>query len=239
MSLPPLGGHSGDDFTGFNVSGDDLNPMRSIHDDLAHKVFKNLRDAIFDDPSINPKHAAGSAKMPMHLWPDTASAMGAIAFLEGKLKYGAYNYRGTAVSAMVYWDAAVRHLNAWRAGEEADPVTKVPHLGYALACLAILVDTQAAGSMVDDRPIRGGYLKLLEQLTPLVNSLKEMFTDKNPKHYTIQDIPHAERNRGVDPHGIRPNDSAEVRHIADGRPQEEGPKRARPRNRPSQERPAK
>jgi len=137
----------------------------------------------------NPKDAIGSSKLPVHLWPTTASAMGAIGLLDGMLKYGRSNWRASGVRASIYFDAANRHLNAWFEGEDRDPDSGVPHLAHALACLAIIVDAQAAGKLTDDRQHKGGYRSLLTELTGHVGRLKEMHADKAPKHFTIQDMP--------------------------------------------------
>lgn len=142
-------------------------------------------------PSTNPKDAIGSVKLPLHLWPSEATAMGCLGMLEGMLKYGRNNYiAGDGVIASIYVDACTRHLHAWMAGEDATPDTNSPHLANALACLAILVKAQAHGKMIDDRdyaPESGAYRALVEHLTPHVKALQAMFADRNPKHYTIAD----------------------------------------------------
>lgn len=135
----------------------------------------------------NPKDAIGSDKLPIHLWPTTATIMGSIGLLDGMLKYGRSNFRGIGVRASIYVDACQRHLNAWFEGEDEDPDSGVPHLAHALACLAILVDAQAAGKLNDDRMVEGGYRKLVTELTPHVARLKKMHEGKNPHHYTRED----------------------------------------------------
>jgi hypothetical protein len=139
-----------------------------------------------DEKSTNPKDAIGSDKLPMHLWPTTASAMGCLAMLEGALKYGRSNFRASGVRASIYYDACRRHLDAWFEGEEYAPDTGTPHLSSALACLAIIVDAQANGKLNDDRMFAEtpGYRKLVDELTPHVARLKDMFKDKKPEHYT-------------------------------------------------------
>lgn len=134
----------------------------------------------------NPKDFIGSSKLPLHLWPTTATAMGCIALLEGASKYGRTNYRVHGVRASIYVDACKRHLDAWFEGEDLSP-EGIPHLANALACLAIIVDAQAAGKLTDDRNVQGGYRELVKYLTPFVNQLKETYKDKDPKHYTIKD----------------------------------------------------
>lgn len=142
----------------------------------------------------NPKDAIGSDKLPLHLWPETATALGCLGLLDGALKYGRANFRAIGVRATIYVDACKRHLNAWLEGEDEDSDSGLPHLAHALACLAIIVDAKAAGKLNDDRQFPGGYRALVTELTPHVRRLKEIHREKSPKHYTI-----AERRQTGEP----------------------------------------
>lgn len=142
-----------------------------------------------DKKPTNPKDAIGSDKLPLHLWPSTATAYGALGLLEGMLKYGRSNYRAIGVRASIYYDAARRHLDAWFEGEDDAPDSGLPHLAHALACLAILVEAKVKGNLTDDRMYPTEYRALVEELTPEVKRLKDKYADKAPKHYTIQDAP--------------------------------------------------
>ena len=156
------------------------------------RVSPLIADSTFDIADLtskptNPKDAIGSDKLPLHLWPETASATGCLGLLEGALKYGRSNWRETGVRASIYVDALRRHVAAWFEGEDDDPDSGMPHLGHALACLAIIIDAQAAGRLNDDRAYPGGYRQLVEDLTPLVKTAKANHADKDPKHWTIAD----------------------------------------------------
>lgn len=141
-----------------------------------------------DMKDSNPKDALGSDKAPLDLFPDTAILLGSLAFFEGKGKYGGNNWRVKGARATVYVAALRRHIAKWFQGEENDPESGVPHLGHALACLAVLIETQAIGNLIDDRPpLSKAYMELIDRLTPLVAKIKERHKDKNPHHYTIQD----------------------------------------------------
>ena len=132
----------------------------------------------------NPKDAIASGKIPMHLWPTTATAMGSLALLYGARLYGRSNWREAGVRASVYVSACQRHLAAWYEGEDFDPDSQLPHIAHALACLAILVDAQAANKLTDDRQYPGGYRKLMDELTPLVAKVNAKYKDQpEPKHY--------------------------------------------------------
>lgn len=154
------------------------------------ELEEEMEDAASMDTPIvefeNPKDIVGGTKLPLHLWPMTATAMGSIALLNGALKYGRGNWREVGIRASIYVDACQRHLAAWFDGEECDE-EGVPHLSSALACLAILVDAEAAGKLRDDRNYPGGYRETVAALTPLVAQLRARHADKSPHHYTIDD----------------------------------------------------
>lgn len=144
-------------------------------------------EAVPDTKPTNPKDAIGSSKLPLHLWPMTASAMGAIGLLNGALKYGRANWRVTGVRLSVYLDAIDRHKSAFAEGEDVDPDDGVPHLAAILASTAIIVDAMAAGKLIDDRHYPGGYRALANELTPHVERLKKHHAGRDPKHWTIAD----------------------------------------------------
>jgi|SRR5579875_438626 len=135
----------------------------------------------------NPKRAAGADKLPLSAFPLVAIAHGALAMLEGELKYGRSNYLVGGVSARTYIDAALRHLFAYASGQDIDPDSGLPHLGKLLACIAILLDAEAAGVLTDDRPYPGGYLALVERLTPEVERLRRQYQGREAKGFVIGD----------------------------------------------------
>jgi mutator protein MutT len=142
---------------------------------------------VSDVKQTNPKDSVAGNKLPLHLWPPTATALGCVAMFEGMAKYGRNNWRPAGALASVYVGAGLRHLLAWYEGEDNAPDSGLPHLGHALACLAILVDAQANGNLVDDRQYPGGYAKLAKELTPHIERLKKLYADRAPKHFTIAD----------------------------------------------------
>lgn len=136
----------------------------------------------------NPKQAIGSTKLPLHLFPSVALAHGSLAMLEGALGYGTSNYLVAGVKASIYKAALDRHTHAWWQGQTYDPASGgLHHLGKALACIGIILDAEAAGVLEDDRPYPGGYVKLVEELTPHVARLQQKHADKSPRHFTIGD----------------------------------------------------
>lgn len=132
----------------------------------------------------NPKEAFGDAKMPLDLLPDTAVVQFNLAFLEGALKYGQYNWRIAGVSARTYVRAARRHLSKWWNGQDADPVTLVHELASVGACIAILLDAMAVGKLRDDRPPRADMERVLADAAKVSAHLKQLFKDHHPPQYT-------------------------------------------------------
>ena len=136
----------------------------------------------------NPKDAIGTTKLPMHLIPGTAKTAMALAYLEGALKYGKYNWRIAGVRSSVYLDALERHLEKYKNGEDSDAVTGVPHLGSIMACCGIILDAALVGKLNDDRPpMAKGFSGYVDNLQHHVIHLQKLFEDEDPHQCTIQD----------------------------------------------------
>ena len=90
----------------------------------------------------DPKKAAAQTRKPpiVSLIPSVARKWHSVAHLEGALKYGAYNWRSTAVDVSIYLDAIGRHTDELANGNFVDPETGVPHLASIMASAAILLD---------------------------------------------------------------------------------------------------
>jgi hypothetical protein len=121
----------------------------------------------------NPKTQHGLLKPQLHLVPSTAVEAAAGAFELGAKKYGAYNWRERTVSTGTYVAAAKRHIDAYFEGQENDPESGKPHLGHAIACMAILIDAAKFGNLIDDRPKVGVHRQgqLFELEEPYVGKL--------------------------------------------------------------------
>lgn len=118
-----------------------------------------------DGEGENPKDRIGQTKPPLHLIPPAAEVLEAVVMGLGARKYGPFNWRSSKVRATVYIAAAKRHLAQWLDGESNDAESGVSHLAHARACLGILLDAQATGNMVDDRPPPGVATTLIAQHT--------------------------------------------------------------------------
>lgn len=156
---------------------------------------------------MNPKDQIAATKLPLELWPSTATAVGCVAFLEGKLKYGRMNWRAQPVYGSVYFGAMLRHISLWFEGEDFDPDSLVPHLGSALACGAILVDAGASGTLIDDRQygLSQGYRDLVKSLLPVIEHLQKLHAERSPTHYSRAMEKPETQNFELDPKDLRIN----------------------------------
>jgi Domain of unknown function (DUF5664) len=101
----------------------------------------------------NPKDILGCKKPDTTKIPAIALAWEALAMMDGAGKYGAYNWRANRVIASIYIAACKRHLDLWFEGQEEAEDSGCHHLAHARACLGILLDAQATGNLIDDRPV--------------------------------------------------------------------------------------
>lgn len=117
---------------------------------------KNTKDT-------NPKDLIGEKKVPLWLIPPSAKVGLSRALGDGAKKYGPYNWREKGVNNMVYISAAMRHIDSYLDGEDFAIDSEVHHLDHAMACLAIIRDSEAVGNLIDGRPFEGNASVLHEQ----------------------------------------------------------------------------
>lgn len=166
-----------------------LGNPNSLHRKVSPNVRINIDKPEYDTKATNPKDAIGGKKLPLHLIPGSAKSVMALAFLEGALKYGKYNWRIAGVRASIYLDAMERHLEKFKNGENCDPDTGVPHLGSIMACAAIIIDASLCDQLNDDRPPEAPVSHHIDSLQTNVRHLQELFADHDPHQYTIEDTP--------------------------------------------------
>ena len=117
-------------------------------------------------PDGNPKTQAARSKPSFHAVPASALLHLGAAMADGKRKYGLTNWRSNNVAASVYYDAMIRHLlEWWDAKQQNADDSQVHHLGHVMACCAIILDAEASGNLIDDRPaISGPYIKVAKAI---------------------------------------------------------------------------
>ena len=117
-------------------------------------------------PDTNPKSVFGMAKPGISGIPPVALLHCGRGMEDGVNKYGLTNWREHSVSAAVYYNAAFRHLASWWDGEQNASDSGVHHLGHVMACCAILLDAEAGGCLIDDRPsIPGTFSAMVKAMT--------------------------------------------------------------------------
>lgn len=103
----------------------------------------------------NLKTAAAINKPRISAVPPIAlMALGA-AMQEGCNKYGLFNWRDSAATSTVFYDAIQRHLLAWYSGEDYAQDSHVHHLAHIMGSCAILLDAELHGVLNDDRDKSG------------------------------------------------------------------------------------
>ena len=112
----------------------------------------------------NPKTAFGATKPSVALIPSAALLHESLAMENGAMKYGPFNWRENSVSVMTYVHAAIRHLLDFADGVQDSADAGVHNLGHARACLGIVLDAEACGQLVDDRPKAGASAQLAEMM---------------------------------------------------------------------------
>lgn len=155
--------------------------------------------AAVDAKDANPKDTIGAKKIGSTLVPDVIVYFASLGLLEGALKYGTANWSEAGIRCSIYLDACGRHLAKFKAGEWADPKTRVPHLASAIACIGIILDANLRGMITDDRPpANPGLIAWMDEAQSGVEHLKQTFAEHDPKHYTMQDVAPPGRLYGAD-----------------------------------------
>lgn len=125
----------------------------------------------------NPKDLLGVKKPSMTKIPAIALLWESLAMMDGGGKYGPYNWRANKVIASIYIDAAKRHLDAWYEGQRLAEDSGCHHLGHARACLGILLDAEATGNLIDDRPLVESsdviYQKVFDEVVSKIPAMQE------------------------------------------------------------------
>ena len=57
----------------------------------------------------------------------------------GAARYQVDNWMHVPDARRRYYDAAMRHIEAWLLGEQNDPESGLPHLAHAVCCLLFLI----------------------------------------------------------------------------------------------------
>ena len=100
----------------------------------------------------DPKGEAGTAKQQLDNISLVAQYYEAAVMQTGAEKYGAYNWCDHPMKASTYYNAILRHLQAWWQGETYDPESGLPHMAHLRSCTGIILEQQESTKLIDDRP---------------------------------------------------------------------------------------
>lgn len=93
-------------------------------------------------PAFGEGKKFDSGKTQYHLMPLTALEQTNRVLMHGANKYGANNWQHVKGAEERYYNAALRHMFAWQAGEKADPESGINHLAHAICSLMFLIEKE-------------------------------------------------------------------------------------------------
>lgn len=168
----------------------------------------------------NPKDLEGDKKPPLSLVPPCAIVGMAMAFKEGARKYGAYNWRSKKVQAMIYIDAALRHIGQKLDGEDIDPESGVDHLDAAMASLAVYKDAQETGNLIDNRPVKGKVGTTIRKISEKQTIKKSNGSIMNQDYHPGDEFVARQIKQNVHSHNnlseeVKDTLARQVKHVAD------------------------
>ncbi len=136
----------------------------------------------------NPKTRMGNAKLPFHLLPVPAMIEQSLAHADGGFKYMPNNWHDEPISVSVYAGAILRHLIHFLMGENRADDSQVHHLGHIMACCAMVIDSQARGTLNDNRAGLDleGYHALLEDAEKRLQFLASRDVSKFDLHDVVR-----------------------------------------------------
>lgn len=123
-----------------------------------------------------------ATKSLMGCLPPKALAATARVLTFGAKKYGRDNWH-KAPAFSTYYDALLRHLNAWWGGEDLDPDTGQSHLAHATCCVLFLLEfvERPLVPVNDDRPMVPENPELVKLRARVAELDKELFALKMGK----------------------------------------------------------
>ena len=124
---------------GVNESGDIVtNLFRPNKHDMNSKFSKDLFLKLFE-MDVEQGRKDDSSKLRYSLLP-VGTVNQVVQVLEfGSKKYADHNWQKVPSANTRYYDAALRHIDAWFSGELKDSETGLPHLAHAICCLMFLM----------------------------------------------------------------------------------------------------
>lgn len=126
----------------YRVSGDFVSCEHCQHDvHLGTTLDDWLKNNARDTATTGKKFDQG--KTEFHLMPVQSLELINKVLMYGAKKYGAENWRNVDNHEPRYYNAAMRHMQAWLNNEVIDPESGLPHLAHAICSLIFLIEREA------------------------------------------------------------------------------------------------
>lgn len=100
-------------------------------------VTREQYEAAISKPEIGVKHDSGKFRFSLLPWNAVKEVIDVLEF--GAKKYAPDNWKRVDDHRDRYFNATIRHVTAWYAGEKNDPETGLNHLAHAVCCLLFLI----------------------------------------------------------------------------------------------------
>lgn len=130
-------------------AGTEIQSSTSVSGEFAFGDIPNTNDI----QATNPKDLSFGVKEPLSLVPPEFIRQVSRCMEDGVKKRSAYNWRQSGVSAMQLADKVLRHTLDFIDGKDITDDSKLSNLASAAADLAVMIDAQKYGVLIDDRPV--------------------------------------------------------------------------------------
>lgn len=101
--------------------------------DNPYAFIEQLKMYTSDEEPSGIKHDNGKRQWALLPWREVGQVVDVLTL--GVKKYSADNWMHVPAAERRYFEAAMRHITAWRAGRVNDSETKCHHLAHAICCL--------------------------------------------------------------------------------------------------------
>lgn len=124
---------------GGQISDDFVLPWGTFYQGNANgeTITREQYEAATSKPEIGVKHDSGKFRFSLLPWNAVKEVIDVLEF--GAKKYAPDNWKRVDDHRDRYFNATIRHVTAWYAGEKNDPETGLNHLAHAVCCLLFLI----------------------------------------------------------------------------------------------------
>jgi hypothetical protein len=95
----------------------------------------------------------------------------------GAKKYAPDNWKHVPQATTRYYDAAMRHINAWWQGEGFDAETKRSHLAHAICCLMFLQWLEESSITEEDKAVIKNKMQYMQAVSEAMTEIKNRTTN--------------------------------------------------------------